>query len=127
MLRALMSLFWLRSLQRLGQMPHLSEGDMFTACVLEPSETGERLRRDVDKIIQGLIEIYGYVTVAVVAVASGASGKTVRRHLAAVVESGALYSEGTGRPLRYAGQLRQLGIPRPCRQDDIYDRMRMNI
>ena len=95
-----------------GKEPIMSDGDFFDAFVPVPKVADEKkieamssnaltIADPIGRAMAHLMEANGFVTAREVAELSGANPRTVRRRLAALVESGLLAQEGAGRSTIY--------------------------
>lgn len=84
-----------------GGQPTLVEGDVFTATVPLSATSSVAKRLDVDWVICQMLESDGTLSIPAVASVAGVTERTVRRHVAEMVEAGRLEPVGETKARRY--------------------------
>ena len=86
-----------------GSRPTLTEGDVFEATVpvLRGAASAMGTSFDVDEVIFRMMNDYGFATVPGVAAIAGVTERTVRRHLAPLIEDGTVIATGSTRDRRF--------------------------
>lgn len=87
-----------------GGQPSLVEGDVFTATVPLNATSSAAKKLDVDWVICRMLESNGSLSIPAVASVAGVTERTVRRHVAEMVETGKLEPVGETKARRYVAR-----------------------